>query len=78
MLETGTIIVKRGATHIPKYLLPSSGEVYEIIEEEGDVMVKSGAPQCVFCGRLGTVEYEGKTVCRNCIDQMKRHFKEEE
>ena len=74
LLEVGVIEVKK-ATHLNKYILPSSGDVFEVDKEDNSIVIKSAAPHCVFCGRLGVVEYCGKTVCKNCIRQMKLLFK---
>lgn len=73
LLEVGVIEVKK-ATHLNKYFLPSAGDVFEVEQKDDRITIKSGAPQCVFCGRLGTVEHYNKTVCKNCIQQMQKLF----
>jgi len=75
MKEIGTVEVGRKVTRLNTYFLPSCGDAFEVKESGGEIEVASGAPHCVFCGRLGTVDHMGKTVCKNCITQMKNLFK---
>ena len=43
----------------------------EIYVDEEAIMLKKYTPACILCGEAGDlVEYKGKKVCRECIDQM--------
>ena len=44
------------------------------IYTEGDyIMLKKYAPQCIFCGSMGTITlFEGKNVCSKCREKLKK------
>ena len=43
----------------------------EIFVENDSIILRKYAPACILCGEAGDlVEYKGKKVCRECIDQM--------
>ena len=43
----------------------------EIFVDGDKVILKKYEPACIFCGDAeNTIEYEGKTVCERCIEEM--------
>ncbi len=44
----------------------------EIFVEEDKIILKKYEPACIFCGEADDViEYKGRTICRECIINMK-------
>ena len=44
-------------------------EIY--VDEDDKIILKKYQPACVFCGNAeDTIEYKGKIVCGECVDQM--------
>ncbi len=45
----------------------------EIFVEGDYILLKKYEPTCVFCGNSeGVVNYEGKNICRQCIEDLKK------
>ncbi len=45
----------------------------EIFVDEDYILLKKYEPACVFCGNAkDIVSVNGKNVCRNCIEDMKK------
>ncbi|SDC47812.1 MULTISPECIES: AbrB/MazE/SpoVT family DNA-binding domain-containing protein [unclassified Candidatus Frackibacter] len=44
----------------------------EIYVDDDKIIFKKYEPACVFCGNAGeTIEFKGKTICSECLDNMK-------
>lgn len=79
MKSTGMVrpVDKMGRVVIPKEIRKQLGVESEIdsfeIYTEGDyVILKKFQPSCVFCEKLGeSVEFNGHTVCYECIEKLK-------
>ena len=78
MKSTGMVrpIDRMGRVVIPKELrkqLEVENEVdsFEIFTEGNYIILKKYQPSCVFCGKLGeSIEYNGSTVCNECIEKL--------
>ena len=47
-------------------------DAVEIFTDGDSIVLKKYQPACVFCGDAGDVVYfNGKRVCRNCIESLK-------
>ena len=47
-------------------------DAVEIFTDGDSIVLKKYQPACVFCGVAGDVVYfNGKRVCRNCIESLK-------
>lgn len=43
----------------------------EIYVDEEKIILKKYEPACIFCGNADdTIEYEGKTVCMECVGKI--------
>lgn len=43
----------------------------EIFSEGNSIILRKYAPGCVFCGEVSnTIQYKGKLVCQNCLNQL--------
>ncbi|AGB42185.1 looped-hinge helix DNA binding domain, AbrB family [Halobacteroides halobius DSM 5150] len=43
----------------------------EIYVDGNKVILKKYEPACVFCGNAGdTIEFKGKIICSECLDEM--------
>lgn len=44
----------------------------EIYVEGEQIVLKKYEPSCIFCGEvIGTVNYKGKMICRECLRDIK-------
>ena len=44
-------------------------EIY--IEDDGKIILKKYEPACIFCDNAtDVVQYKGKTICRECINDL--------
>lgn len=44
----------------------------EIFVDEEKIILKKYEPACIFCGSADdTIEYEGRTICGECMENMK-------
>lgn len=49
----------------------------EIYVDEEKIILKKYEPACIFCGNADeTVEFKGKTICKDCLEQMTSVSKE--
>ena len=47
----------------------------EIFVEEDKIVLKKYEPACIFCGEAeDVVEYEGKMVCKDCLENIKKEI----
>lgn len=45
----------------------------EIFVDGDYIMLKKYEPACIFCGSVDdVVSYEGKNICRKCIEDLKK------
>lgn len=78
MKATGMVrpVDKMGRVVIPKEIRQQLGvqnevDSFEIYTENNYVILKKYQPSCVFCERLGSsVEFNGHTVCYECIEKL--------
>ena len=44
----------------------------EIFSEGNNIILRKYAPGCVFCGEVNnTIQYKGKLVCQDCMNQLR-------
>ncbi|MBE6564881.1 MAG: AbrB/MazE/SpoVT family DNA-binding domain-containing protein [Ruminococcaceae bacterium] len=49
-----------------------NGDAVEIYTDGNRVILKKYEPGCLFCGNIDDlVLFEGKLICRGCLDKMK-------
>ena len=77
MKSTGIVrkIDGLGRIVIPKELRKrmglDEGTSMEIFVEEGRIIFEKYEAGCIFCGEMeDTFEFEGKVVCKNCLDDI--------
>ena len=78
MKSTGMVraVDKMGRVVIPKEIrkqlqVENNVDSFEIYMEGDKVILKKYQPTCIFCDSLvDSVQYEGYTVCKNCIEKM--------
>ena len=71
MKSTGIIrpVDKMGRVVIPKEINIDSFEIYM---EDDKIILKKYQPTCIFCDSLAdSVQFEGFTVCKDCISKLK-------
>lgn len=67
---------KMGRVVIPKEIrsqlkVENDVDKFEIFMDGDAVILKKYQPTCIFCDNLAeSVEYEGYTVCKNCIEKL--------
>lgn len=79
MKSTGIVrgVDKMGRVVIPKELrnsldVKNAEDSFEIFTEDDKIILKKYQPTCVFCDNFADgIEYEGKCVCKNCIEKLK-------
>ncbi|MEE1187050.1 MAG: AbrB/MazE/SpoVT family DNA-binding domain-containing protein [Acutalibacteraceae bacterium] len=60
-----------GRTVIPIELRRNLGDKFEIITENGDVILRKISDKCEFCGNTEDLkELEGKYICKTCVDKL--------
>lgn len=48
-------------------------DALEIYVEDEKIILKKYEPVCVFCGEArNIINYMGKNVCKNCLEEMRR------
>ncbi|MFW5999345.1 MAG: AbrB/MazE/SpoVT family DNA-binding domain-containing protein [Halanaerobiaceae bacterium] len=51
----------------------------EIFVEEDRIILKKYEPACIFCGSADeTIEFKGRVICRECMENMNQELKSEE
>ena len=46
-------------------------DALEIYVDGEQIILKKYEPSCIFCGEAkGVVNYKGKNVCKNCLEEM--------
>ncbi len=49
-----------------------TGDPVEISAENDKIIIRPYSPSCIFCkSTKSTVEHQGKTVCKDCLEQLK-------
>lgn len=67
--ELGRIVLP---IEIRKNLDIENRDAVEIFIENDKIILKKYEPACLFCGNAdGITTFEGKLICRNCIDKLK-------
>ena len=47
-------------------------DTLEILVDGENIVLRKYKPSCIFCDNVGNVlNYKGKNVCQNCIDEVK-------
>ncbi len=80
MKFTGIVraVDKMGRVVIPKEIrsqlkIENDVDSFEIYMDGDQVILKKYRPTCVFCDSFtDSVNYEGYTVCRSCIEKLNR------
>ena len=79
MKSTGIVrkIDDLGRIVIPKELRKTMNinakDPVEIFVEGDKIILRRYEPACIFCGSADdNYEYEGRTVCQECIDEMNK------
>lgn len=78
MRSTGMIraVDKMGRVVIPKEIRAQLGvkndvDSFEIYMEGDSVILRKYQPTCIFCDNIAdSVELDGHTVCKNCIEKL--------
>ncbi len=78
MKSTGIVraVDKMGRVVIPKEIrkqlkVENDVDSFEIFMDNDRVILKKYQPSCIFCGELGdSLELNGYTVCRDCIEKL--------
>lgn len=51
-----------------------TGDPVEITAENDRIILRPYTPSCIFCKSIeDTVDYHGKTVCRECLEELKKY-----
>ncbi|MCR4925975.1 MAG: AbrB/MazE/SpoVT family DNA-binding domain-containing protein [Clostridiales bacterium] len=79
MKATGIVreIDNVGRLVLPKELRTSINlDHVEIFTEDDKIILKKYQPACIFCDNADDViEYNGKKICRNCIEKLNSMIK---
>lgn len=76
MKATGIVrqLDKLGRIVLPKELRKvfdiENEDSLEIYVEDDKIILKKYSPSCVFCNSKDVVEFDGKHVCRDCIQRL--------
>ena len=50
----------------------------EIYVDGDKIILKKYEPACIFCGNADdTIEFKGRTICNECLDNMKKTSEQE-
>lgn len=79
MKSTGIIrpVDKMGRVVIPKEIrkqlkVENDIDSFEIYMDDDKIILKKYQPTCIFCDSLAdSVQFEGFTVCKDCISKLK-------
>ncbi|MCQ2477991.1 MAG: AbrB/MazE/SpoVT family DNA-binding domain-containing protein [Clostridia bacterium] len=79
MKSTGMIrpVDKMGRVVIPNEIrkqlkIKSNVDSLEIYVDGENIILRKFQPTCIFCNNLADcIEYEGHTVCNDCIEKLK-------
>lgn len=45
----------------------------EIFVDEDEIILSKYEPACIFCGSMDdNIEFEGRTICKECIEKMNK------
>ncbi len=51
-------------------------EIY--VDDDSKIVLKKYEPACIFCGGMnGIVNYRGRNVCRDCLQQLAGKLEDE-
>lgn len=69
----GRVVIPK---EIRKVLSIKEGDPIEFFTEDGGfIVLKKYESSCIFCGEAqGTLEYKGKLICKNCLDELTSKF----
>lgn len=77
MKSTGMIraVDKMGRVVIPKEIreqlnIIDDVDKFEIYMEKDMIILKKYHPTCIFCDAITGVEYEGHSICKDCIEKI--------
>lgn len=60
-----------GRTVIPIELRRNLGDRFEILTENGDVVLRKLSDKCEFCGNTEDLtELNGKYICKQCVENL--------
>lgn len=67
--KAGRIVISKD---IRKHLNINPGDMLHIESDDNCITIKKAENKCVFCNTVyDLVEFEGKHVCKYCINQLK-------
>lgn len=68
--KAGRIVISKD---IRKHLNIKAGDVLHIEADDECITIKKAEEKCIFCNSLEELtEFEGKHICKNCIDKLKK------
>lgn len=74
--DLGRIVIPK---EIRRTLRIGEGDPLEIYTEGEQIVLKKYEPCCVFCGEAKeVVNYKGKNICKNCLEEISTKFKKED
>lgn len=67
--KAGRIVISKD---IRNHLNVKPGDVLHIEADDNCITIKKAENKCIFCNSLyDLVEFEGKHICKDCIDKLK-------
>ncbi len=67
--DLGRVVIPKGIR--TRYGLTAGDSVEIFVNDDGSIVMKKYEPACLFCSCTdGVIEYEGKLICKNCIDKL--------
>ncbi len=68
--ELGRVVIP---SELRKAMKLETGDLLSLTLEEESLVLRKFTPGCIFCGGIeGLVSFEGKLVCGNCRNTLKR------
>lgn len=85
MRSTGIVrkVDQLGRLVLPKelravYGIEENKTVMEIFTEGEEIILKKYEPCCIFCRESrNVIEYKGKLICKDCLEELKEAIHEE-
>ena len=70
--ENGRVVIPK---EIRRALKIQKEDLLEISAKNGVITMTKHTPGCLFCGETeDTVYFQGKTVCRKCLEALREAF----
>ena len=65
----GRIVIPKATRDI---LAIDEGDPVEIFTDTDAIILQKYTPGCLFCNEADTVDFKGKRICRNCLEDLKK------